>query len=179
MIETISREPSLFPLVAFDQISLQDANRCLRLWSHAMGELHRPMNGSVLSGGGDVAHGLIHDGRVVGVCTTSTLITPHVAGHPNMTRANTVELSRLCAEQRDICRVVLRLWRLFVFESLPHEFAISYQDRALHRGDLYRFDGWEKIATSRSGTDKRSGRKGRNKNVWAWPRSKPTNSGGQ
>lgn len=162
---------ALFPLATFDAISINEANRLLAEWGHAMGPLNRPMQGSLLSCGGDAAHALFHEGRPVAVVTTSNLIGSHVAGHPEMTRENTCELSRLCASRRDLCRVALRLWREFVWSPMSGRFpwAISYQDANLHKGDVYRFDGWEAIGASRSGADRRSGRQGRNKVIWRWP----------
>ncbi len=80
-----------------------------------------------------------------------------------------VELSRICAARPHLNRAILRLWRESVFALLPHVYAISYQDAVLHSGDLYRFDGWQCIVQSaRSGTDARSGKKGRRKRVWLW-----------
>lgn len=78
----------------------------------------------------------------------------------------TVELSRLCSSSPHLCRVTLRLWREAVFRKLKKPYAISYQDAKLHTGNTYRFDGWRKIGTSRSGPDTRSGRKGRSKVIW-------------
>lgn len=61
----------------------------------------------------------------------------------------------------------------FVFPVLARErgyrWAVSYQDGALHSGNLYRFDGWVRIGRSRSSVDPRTGRKGRNKVIWGWP----------
>lgn len=155
----------LFPFLNFDSIELADANRCLREWGHRMGELHRPANyGPVW------CHGLFHESRLVGVCTTSKIIRERVGGCPARTRENTVELSRMCADRPSLCRVVLRLWREFVFPNLGFPWAISYQDSALHSGNLYRFDGWQRFPLkSRSGFDARSGRAGRSKWIWGWP----------
>jgi antitoxin VapB len=86
-----------------------------------------------------------------------------------MTRENTIELSRLCAARAGLCRVALRLWREFVFPTLGYQYAVSYQDADLHNGNTYRFDGWERVGYSHSGTDTRSGRSGRDKYAWAWP----------
>lgn len=87
-----------------------------------------------------------------------------------MTRANAVELSRLCAERKHLCRVALRLWREFVFPALSADVAISYQGADLHTGATYRFDGWQRAAYARAGgDDPRSGRKARNKWIWIWP----------
>lgn len=77
--------------------------------------------------------------------------------------------SRICAVRPGLNRVLLRLWREFVFPGLPHQYAVSYQDAVLHTGDLYRFDGWTLINKSaRSGPDTRSGRAGRRKRIWLW-----------
>jgi hypothetical protein len=117
-------------------------------------------------GGGDTAHGLKFEGELVAVVTTSNLCRENVAKHPGLTRMNTVEMSRLCSSSPFLCRVALRMWREFVFRPLKQPFAITYQDMDRHTGATYRNDGWKKIGESRSGTDSRSGRKGRNKAIW-------------
>jgi hypothetical protein len=153
----------LFPMVNFDSIELADANKRLREWGHRMGELHRP-NGDVW------CHGLFLERELIGVATTSALIASRVAVEADRTRTNTIELSRLCAARPDLCRVVLRLWREFVFPTIGFPWAISYQDAVLHTGNIYRFDGWQRFPKkSRSGTDQRSGRQGRTKWIWGWP----------
>lgn len=158
----------LFPLVTFDEIPLARANECLVAWGHKMGPINRPMNGSVVSGGGDTAHGLTFEGQLVAITTTSSLVSPNVAGRPDLNRSNTIELSRLCASSPHLCRVALRLWREFVFRPLDEPFAMSYQDANLHTGATYKNDGWQIIGKSRSGTDTRSGRKGRSKVIWLY-----------
>lgn len=156
--------PSLFPIGAFDVISLEDANTLLVKWGHKMGPLKRGKQGAW-------CHALFHKGRPVAVTTASYLIRERVGGGlGHLTRENTVELSRLCAERPGLCRVALRLWREFVFPDLPFEAAISYQDADLHKGHTYRFDGWARSPKmARSGVDRRSGRIGRRKWVWVWP----------
>ncbi|TIR29317.1 MAG: hypothetical protein E5X64_17070 [Mesorhizobium sp.] len=46
----------------------------------------------------------------------------------------------------------VRMRRAFVFPALCQEcgfvWAVSYQDAAIHAGNLYRFDGWVQPATS-------------------------------
>lgn len=163
----------MFPaLVEFSEIELGDANFLLRSWGHKMGPLER--------GNETGRHfALRHHGRPIAVAMTSTLIRENVGGGlSHMTRDNTVELSRLCAERAGLCRVAVRLWREFVFPDLPvpglygarYQQAISYQDADIHNGNTYRFDGWKRMAFSRSGTDQRTGRKGRNKWIWVWER---------
>jgi antitoxin VapB len=150
-----------FQPVAFEPIGRDDLNACLSTWKHRMGELRRPTRGW--------NHGLRHGGELVVVVATDTLIRPRVAGFD---RHQAIELSRLCALRPDICRVALRLWRLFVFPVVAQErgciWAISYQDSALHSGNLYRFDGWVRLGVSRSGVDPRTGRRGRSKVIWGW-----------
>lgn len=149
-------------LVSFDPIPLADANHYLMSWGHQMGELHRGNQGAL-------CHALFHGGHPVAVTTASRLIAPVVGNCPWLTRDRAIELSRLCAERAGLCRVALRLWREFVFPALGFPFAVSYQDADLHTGATYRFDGWQRVGKSRSGTDTRSGRPGRNKWVWQWP----------
>jgi hypothetical protein len=150
------------PLISFDAISRGDLNDCLIAWQYRMGPWERPNYREIF-------HGLRHDGQLVAVCAAGDLIRETCAG---FTRDEAVELGRVCAARRDLCRVVLRLWREFVFPALCRahgwSWVVSYQDAVMHRGDLYRFDGWVRAGESRSGTDARSGRKGRSKVIWAW-----------
>lgn len=153
---------SLFPLVTFDQISLESANACLRSWGHKMGPMER----------GNVAglhYALFENGEPVAVAMAASLIRECVGGGlSQLTRENTIELARLCAVRSGLCRVALRLWREFVLPRMGYPVAISYQDADLHNGNTYRFDGWTREAFSSSGTDSRSGKKGRRKWIWVW-----------
>ena len=156
----------LIPLVTFEEICLEAANDLLERWGHKMGPLKRGNQAGV-------HYALCHDGRPVAVAMTSTLIRENVGGGLDyMTRANTCELSRLCAERPGLCRVALRLWREFVFPATGYDYAISYQDADIHNGNTYRFDGWNRMGFSRSGTDSRSGRRGRRKWIWVWSTTK-------
>jgi len=106
---------------------------------------------------------------LVAVVSADTLIRPSVAG---LARSEAIELSRLCADRPDLCRVALRLWRAFVFPALAAargcSWVVSDQDAIHHSGNLYRFDGWVPLARSRSGNDSRSDRIGRDKIIWGW-----------
>ena len=156
----LTYQPSLVaPLASFEPISIEHLNCCLLAWGHKMGPLERPFAQL------DRAYGLFHEGRCVGVAATSPLVRETAAG---LTRTECCELSRVCAARADLCRVVLRLWREFVFPVLGKPWAVSYQDAAEHSGNLYRFDGWVRLGASRSGTDSRSGRRGRRKVIWGW-----------
>jgi antitoxin VapB len=154
-------------VIQFDKISIFDANACLVKWGHRMGRLTRPF-------GKGWHYALSVDGRPVAVAMSSTLIRECVGGGlSHLTRENCIELSRLCAERPGLCRVALRLWREFVFPTLGYRYAISYQDADLHNGNTYRFDGWRRAGFSHSGTDTRSGRRGRNKWIWVWEAATP------
>ena len=154
--------------VCWRAIPAEDANRALIAWDHKMGAIRRPCFADVAT------HGLLHDGRLVAVACTAGLIRPTVAGAAWLTRENAVELARLCAERPGLCRVALRLWREFTWPTFGRAYAVSYQDADLHTGNVYRFDGWQRVSYSASGTDTRSGRPGRRKWVWVWPRRAET-----
>lgn len=154
------------PLVAFDAITLDEINGCLIAWAHKMGPLQRPDFGFARF------HGLRNAGELVAVVAADQMIAPATCG---LRRDEAMELTRLCACRPDLCRVALRLWREFVFPPLSASWgmpwAISYQDRRLHNGDVYRFDGWVPIGQTRSGTDTRGAsgtRAGRSKTIWGW-----------
>ncbi len=152
---------SLFQPVRFEAISRDELNLCLSAWGHRMGPVRRPTGGW--------SHGLRQGDELVAVAATDVLMMPRVAGRG---RREAVELSRLCAARPDLCRVVLRLWRAFVFPALARErgyrWAISYQDAVIHGGNPYRFDGWTRMGFSRNGPDSRTGRPGRQKVIWGW-----------
>ena len=153
---------NLIPAVTFEQITRTQANELLVAWEHRMGPLERGNSAGV-------HYALTHEGRPVAVAMASTLIRECVGGgNRHLTRENCIELARLCAARPGLCRVALRLWREFVSPNPGCTAAISYQDADLHNGNTYRFDGWSRVGYSRSGTDARSGRRGRNKWVWAW-----------
>jgi antitoxin VapB len=151
------------PLVTFDSITLDECNRCLVAWQHKMGPWTRPPFKTWL-------HGLRHNGELVAVLAATTLITPQAGG---FTRDEAIELGRVCAGRPHTNTVALRLWREFVFPEIcranGYRWAISYQDRKLHTGGLYKWDGWVWLGKSSSGTDPRGGVvKGRSKNIWGW-----------
>lgn len=158
----------MFPLASFDGCQLHEANALLQRWGHRMGPLERGNSGA------QHCHVLRAHGAPVAVVCTSSLIRERVGGGlGHMTRENTVELSRLCAGEPWACRVALRLWRECVFPGTGARWAISYQDASLHSGNVYRFDGWRRAGYSSSGTDQRSGRRGRKKWIWVWPPEDP------
>lgn len=153
------------PIAHVEAIEMSTCNAALTRWGHQMGPCNRP-NGFLWG------HGLFEHGELVAVTVSSALINETCAG---LSRVEAFELARLCASRPHLCRVMLRLWREFVFPPLCRvhgwQWAISYQDQGLHTGNTYRFDGWVQLGQSHSGTDTRSGRKGRNKTIWGWNES--------
>jgi hypothetical protein len=151
------------PTASFESASLEAVNLLLEKWGHKMGPLRRGNQGAI-------CHILFHGDEPVAVTCASTLIASVVGGGlQELTRDNSVELSRLCAVRSGLCRVALRLWREFVFPALGYKHAISYQDADLHNGHTYRFDGWQRAARSRSGVNTRNQKPGRDKWVWVYP----------
>lgn len=152
------------PLCHLEAIDIERANSLLIAWGHKMGACHRPI-------GRVAAHALFHRDSPIALTIAADLIRESCGG---WSRAQAIELARLCAQREHLCRPMLRLWREFVLPDLMrvggYVVAVSYADQALHSGNTYRFDGWEAVAESRSGTDQRSGRKGRRKTIWQWPR---------
>ncbi|MES2753825.1 MAG: hypothetical protein V4659_04095 [Pseudomonadota bacterium] len=136
-------------------------------WGHKMGPIRRPTFAL------DAHHVLFQHGAPVAVASCGETVR-EVVGQTGILRADCIELVRLCAARRDLCRVMLRLWREMVFPEMARAhgrpLAISYQDRALHSGDTYRFDGWLAIGKGGGGgADSRTGAPGRKMTIWAWP----------
>ena len=150
------------PLAHLAAIEKPELNRCLEAWEHKMGAWNRPTFRGWF-------HGLYHNGDIIGVTAAGDLIRERAAG---FTRDEAFELARVCCVRPHISRPMLRLWRELVFPALCARhgwtWCISYQDAVLHSGELYRHDGWVRVGYSNSGTDKRSGRKGRKKVIWGW-----------
>ena len=124
----------LIPLISFDRIDPGEANRYLVFWAHKMGPCTRPFPVK--------AYSLVHNTEVVGVIMHGPIISPQLATEvmgDTLTRARTIEVTRLCAARPHLCRVVLRLWREFAFPDLVAngecQFAVSYQDADAHTGN--------------------------------------------
>lgn len=157
------------PICHIEAIDRTELNRLLVAWEHRMGPMRRP-NFKI-----EGHHALFQNGEPVAVTSAGETVG-HVVGQTGIRRDQCIELMRLCAARRDLCRPMLRLWREMIWPALAavhcREIAVSYQDTALHRGDVYRFDGWLDLAGCRSGLDRRTGRPGRKMRIWAWPPDK-------
>lgn len=156
------------PIAHLEQIDRRELNRCLTDWGHRMGPLSRPAFAI------DSCHALFQHGEPVAITAASDTVR-EVVGSTGLRRDEVVELARLCAARRDLCRPMLRLWREMLLPAIAEAHgrwaAVSYQDEALHSGDIYRFDGWMLLGRAGRGgaPDKRTGRIPRRMKVWGWP----------
>jgi len=129
-------------------VDLDYANALLVEWEHKLGPCERPF--------GSEAFVLELDGRPISVSISASTVSDTVAGKDRAglrvewERGEVVELARLASVNRWVNRIMLRLWRETCgprWAYWPVKAAISYSKNALHTGDLYRFDGWERIKT--------------------------------
>lgn len=160
---------TMFPLVTFDHLDHERADALLVDWGHYLGGCTRPF--------GRHSFALtVADCGPIAVAVSASTVNETCAGWP---RREVVELVRLCAAptHRWATRVALRLWR----EIAPGEWGrdywpvralVSYANTAQgHKGDIYRFDGWEKAAEVRGGVAGGNWTRGKRydpKSVWVY-----------
>lgn len=131
---------NLFPLVTWDRCDNRLTDGLLVAWEHWLGPCNRPfgVQSFVLSLGGEP----------VSVAVSASTVNKRCGGYA---RKEVVELARLCShpDHRDLTRVSLRLWRVTAAraweEYWPVRAYVSYANAIRHKGDIYRFDGWEKV----------------------------------
>lgn len=125
------------PMAGLYPLSIDEVNRLLvTRWAHKLGAVNRPFR--------QEAYALEVNGEPVAVATSGSIVNGPVAG---LAREEVVELTRLAGEPW-ATRIMLRLWREVcapAWACWPVKAAVSYSHNALHRGDLYRFDGWQKV----------------------------------
>jgi len=157
-------------LAGVERYDLATANGLLVEWGHRLGPCERPFRSE--------AYALTVEGKPVAVAISASAVSAVVGDYR---RNEVVELARLCAHPS--CpwanRVLLRLWREVCaprWASWTPQAAVSYSQNAHHTGDLYRFDGWEKVrencgstgggtwSTRRAADAPVAGRK----TLWAW-----------
>lgn len=133
---------NLYPIVAFDLVPNEQADAALVDWGHWLGGCGRPF--------GRQSWGLTIHGQLLAVAVSASTVNASCGGYR---RGEVVELARLCShpQHRDLTRVALRLWRKVAPRAWgatywPVRAAVSYANAARHRGDIYRFDGWRKVA---------------------------------
>jgi len=130
-------------VVGVDAVDRKVANRLLDEWgTHPLGPCRRPFEVD--------SHVLSVRGVPVALTMTGSIVSPTVEEH---SRREVVELARI-ARSPDAAwalRPMLRLWRevlAFDWHSWPFVAAYSYAVPGTE-GDIYRFDGWEKVGRRR------------------------------
>lgn len=156
------------PIVGVYPMDVAGANRLLVEWGHELGPVERPFHQEAFS--------LDVGNRPVAVAVSASIVSATAGGFG---RFESVELARQAACERWANRVMIRLWRETLAElwpCWPVKAAISYSKNSMHSGDLYRFDGWEKVrddagssgggtySRKRSNTDAVFGKK----TLWLW-----------
>jgi hypothetical protein len=160
----------LISIASFGLCEHDEASDALTRWKHFLGPCDRPF--------GMISYGLWWESDLVGVAISASTVNGACGGYE---RKEVVELARLCChpQYRDLSRVILRLWRKAAFTDWekywPVTAYVSYANAIRHTGNLYRFDGWTKIADVRGGTagGNRAGTKTYEpKSVWTYPLAK-------
>jgi hypothetical protein len=135
---------NLFPMASFDVIDNSYADMLLVQWGHWLGGCNRPF--------GRQSFGLLLEGLgAISVAVSASTVSATCGGYK---RQEVIELARLCSdpEYRWATRVMLRLWRELAPPAWPHwpvRAVVSYSNALRHGGDVYRFDGWKKVADVR------------------------------
>jgi hypothetical protein len=161
------------PVVAFYQVDLSEAEELLIAWRHP---LHLPCDEH--PGGrpytrpyGSMAFVMEDSSRVAAAVVLASTINSSVCKDRGLHRYNTVDLARIARspDRRDeqCLRAVLRITRLYLVplwlgtyakwdarsaelcDGQPQIIALSSTSLPGTPGNLYRFDGWEKIRTSK------------------------------
>lgn len=129
---------SLFPMLAVSTCDVEDANGLLIEWGHALGPCRRPFH--------QEAHVMTLEQRPVAVTVSASTVSATCGG---MERGELVELARIARapDHPWVLRPMLRIWRAVLapaWSGWPVAAAVSYALPG-KTGDLYRFDGWERV----------------------------------
>lgn len=162
-------ESSLYPIVSFDLVDNDAADKLLVDWGHWLGGCNRPF------GRQSFALAVLGVGAV-SVAVSASTVNGRCA---EFERQECVELARLASHPgyRWASRVCLRLWReiapaCWAAKYWPVRACVSYSNNARHTGNLYRFDGWQRWGTSKpskgGGGWTRPRKDGEAKTVWVW-----------
>lgn len=160
------------PVVALVPISNDECNRWLIEWGHQLGPCSRPFRSE--------SWALEMDGAPISVAMTCSIIHGPAAGYETK---ECVELARLASANPWANRVMLRLWREVCAPAWGGGWevkaVVSYSHNALHKGSLYRADGWTKVKENAGSTGKGGNWSRRNrgyenealigyKTLWVW-----------
>lgn len=127
-------------MVGLMPCSIDDANDLLVAWGHRLGPCNRPF--------GQIGYVLEFLGVPVSVAISASTVSDTVAGFRRM---DVVECARQCSDPAEswASRIMIRLWRQVCAPKWPYwpvKAGISYSKNSMHSGNLYRFDGWEKVS---------------------------------
>lgn len=156
----------MFPLVGFYKIDNSEADKLLREWCHWLGGCNRPF------GRQSFAVDVCGKGAV-SIAVSASTVNATCGGYD---RQSVVELARLCSHpnERWATRVCLRLWREVGAPLWPYwevKALVSYANNNRHTGDVYRFDGWKKVAEVAGGVAGGGWQRGKRyeeKSVWSY-----------
>jgi len=129
-------------LAGIQRIENTEANDLLVAWGHKLGPCNRPFH--------QEAFGLFVLDRPVSVAISASIVNGPVGPSDRSVqyqRDEVVELARQGSCERWANRVMLRLWREVcapLWPCWPVKAAVSYSHNAMHSGNMYRFDGWER-----------------------------------
>lgn len=161
------------PMAGMYPITDAEANALLVGWEHKLGEIHRPYRVD--------SYVLEANDRPVAVAVSASLVSDEISGtdkhgqRVHWGRQECVELARLAGEPW-ATRLMIRLWRELCGSLWGRQIAVSYSKNSMHKGNLYRFDGWECIrtdagssgggtwSTQRTASDAVTG----SKSLWIW-----------
>ena len=138
------------PLCGVYPCEMRVVNILLREWGHRLGTCTRPF--------GQQGFALKIHGNPISVAVSASTVSKTIVGVGKhgapiqYTRGEIVECARLCSHPTHhyATRLMLRLWREVCAPLWPYwqaRAAVSYSQNAHHSGDIYRFDGWERIKT--------------------------------
>jgi len=141
-MSAVAQQRWTMPVAGLDRLEEDMVNALLVEWAHNLGPCERPF--------GQQGWAFMLDGQPISVAMSASTVSSTVAGHR---RQEVVELARLCSKpgMAWATRPMLRMWREIAGPRWPHwtpMAAISYSQNAVHSGDIYRFDGWEKFTDS-------------------------------
>lgn len=158
----------LISIARFGVISECEADEALERWGHYLGGCDRPF--------GRISYGLYWEDELASVAVSASTVNGICGGY---SRKDIAELARLCShpKHRDLTRVCLRLWRKAASTDWakywPVIAYVSYSNAVIHRGDIYRFDGWTRVKDVPGGVGggRSKGKRYDPKTVWAYPLS--------
>lgn len=165
---------NFFPLATFDAIDDDVADAALVSWGHWLGACNRPF--------GRQSFGLFIADELVSVAVSASTVNETCGGWP---RQQVVELARQASSpnHRMLTRVCVRLWRelaprCWTPKYWPVEAVVSYSNKNRHLGDIYRFDGWKKVADVKGGIAGSTWKRPRKmpyeaKSVWVYDLRRP------